>query len=65
MTISRTGRFISHLLTASYGAVICVLTHTDWRLQSTFPPACTVKVWIIGLYRSRTTWRWQEGITDE
>ena len=33
----------------------------DWRSEAVFPRSCTVKVWIVGLFRSRTRWRWQEG----
>jgi len=36
---------------------------TDSNWEAVFPWAGTIKVWIIGLYRSHTWWRWQKGNT--
>ena len=38
-------------------AFLCV----DWKPQAVLPRTCTVEVRIVGLHRSHTTWRWQEG----
>jgi len=38
------------------------LCYVDWKSCTVFPRSCTVKVWNVWLYRSHTTWWWQEGI---
>jgi len=52
---------IEHITNALQLVYYCC---ADWKSHAESQHSCTVQVWIIGLCRSRTRRRWQEGITD-